>query len=248
LTPEVSELDRLFSAACEELRRLAASVKRGDGGTTLSPTGLVNEAWVKLKQSAAFSATSLLHFKRIAARAMRQVLVDAARQRHSKKRGRGARPPGARRGPAPESRRRSDKARAYFNQDLTIYRKAYPKGDHYLVGLALANLGSVYLEEKRWTKAEPYFRRALATYAPELAPDHLKVGVARIWLGRALFGQKRSAEAHFESLAGYQILAKQANPAVIWLEMARQDLANEYLALGEPGEEERFLKASAQHQ
>jgi RNA polymerase sigma factor (TIGR02999 family) len=83
-------LDSLFSAAYEELRRLASSVKRGDGGATLSPTALVNEAWVKLAKSPRFASTSPLHFKRIAARAMRQVLVEAARRRTADKRGGGA--------------------------------------------------------------------------------------------------------------------------------------------------------------
>src|SRR5258705_8672836 len=41
-------LDAVFSAAYEELRRLAASVRRGDPSATLSPTALVNEAWIKL--------------------------------------------------------------------------------------------------------------------------------------------------------------------------------------------------------
>jgi len=80
-------LDDLFSAAYEELRRLASSVKRGDGAITLSPTALVNEAWLKLAASPGFRSASPLHFKRIAARAMRQVLVEAARRRQSGKRG-----------------------------------------------------------------------------------------------------------------------------------------------------------------
>jgi RNA polymerase sigma factor (TIGR02999 family) len=80
-------LDDLFSATYEELRRLAASVKRGDRSATLSPTALVNEAWLKLEKSPALGATSRQHFKRIAARAMRQVLVEAARRRHAEKRG-----------------------------------------------------------------------------------------------------------------------------------------------------------------
>jgi RNA polymerase sigma factor (TIGR02999 family) len=85
--PERSELDDLFSATYEELRRLAASVKRGDHGATLSPTALVNEAWVKLANSPPLGSASQLHFKRIAARAMRQVLVEAARRRNAHKRG-----------------------------------------------------------------------------------------------------------------------------------------------------------------
>ncbi|HEY7405752.1 MAG TPA: ECF-type sigma factor [Candidatus Angelobacter sp.] len=80
-------LDNLFSVTYEELRRLASSVKRGDGGQTLNPTALVNEAWVKLAKSPNFEAASRMHFKRIAARAMRQVLVEAARRRNSHKRG-----------------------------------------------------------------------------------------------------------------------------------------------------------------
>lgn len=81
------ELDELFSATYEELRRLAYSVKRRDPSLTLNPTALVNEAWLKLASSPTFSSTSRLHFKRIAARAMRQVLVEAARRRHASKRG-----------------------------------------------------------------------------------------------------------------------------------------------------------------
>jgi RNA polymerase sigma-70 factor, ECF subfamily len=80
-------LDDLFSVTYEELRRLASSVKRGDQCATLSPTALVNEAWLKLANSPHFASTSRLHFKRIAARAMRQVLVEAARRRHAGKRG-----------------------------------------------------------------------------------------------------------------------------------------------------------------
>jgi RNA polymerase sigma factor (TIGR02999 family) len=82
-------LDDLFSAAYEELRRLAASVRRDDPGATITPTALVNEAWLKLADTPSVANTSKLHFKRIAARAMRQVLVDAARRRNAHKRGGG---------------------------------------------------------------------------------------------------------------------------------------------------------------
>jgi RNA polymerase sigma factor (TIGR02999 family) len=88
LTPEQRRsLDQLFILTYEELRRLASLVKRGDPSITLSPTALVNEAWVKLANSAPLAATSRLHFKRIAARAMRQVLIEAARRRNAQKRG-----------------------------------------------------------------------------------------------------------------------------------------------------------------
>jgi RNA polymerase sigma-70 factor, ECF subfamily len=80
-------LAHLFSSTYEELRRLASSVRRRDPNATLSPTDLVHEAWLKLASSPGFIPTSKLHFKRIAARAMRQVLIEAARRRSSQKRG-----------------------------------------------------------------------------------------------------------------------------------------------------------------
>ena len=84
---ERQALDQLFSLAYEELLRLASTVKRGDPSNTLSPTALVNEAWLKLAKSPGLAAASHLHFKRIAARAMRQLLVESARRRNSHKRG-----------------------------------------------------------------------------------------------------------------------------------------------------------------
>jgi RNA polymerase sigma-70 factor, ECF subfamily len=88
---EQAALDRMYSVAYEELRRLASSIRRGPS-ITLSPTTLVNEAWVKLAASPGFAVTSLLHFKRIAARAMRQVVVEAARRKSARKRGSGGQP------------------------------------------------------------------------------------------------------------------------------------------------------------
>ncbi len=82
-------LDEVFSLAYEELRRLARSVRRSDPAASLTPTTLVNEAWLKLARTPAVAAASPLHFKRIAACAMRQVLVDAARRRQTQARGGG---------------------------------------------------------------------------------------------------------------------------------------------------------------
>ena len=86
-SPQRRELDEVFSQVYEELRRLAAAVRRNDPGTSVSSTTLVHEAWLKLKDSPQLAETSIPHFKAIAARAMRQVLVDAARRRIAQKRG-----------------------------------------------------------------------------------------------------------------------------------------------------------------
>jgi RNA polymerase sigma factor (TIGR02999 family) len=83
---ESTALNETFSLAYEELRRLAAQVRSTDPRATLNPTALVNEAWLKLASSSKLNWTSPLHFKRVAARAMRQLLVESARRRKAMKR------------------------------------------------------------------------------------------------------------------------------------------------------------------
>jgi len=80
-------VDNLFSAAYEELRRLAGSVKFSRPDISISPSTLVHETWLKLARAHQLTPDSELHFKNIAARAMRQVLVEAARRRSAYKRG-----------------------------------------------------------------------------------------------------------------------------------------------------------------
>ncbi len=86
---EREDFDQLFSLVYEELRRLAANVLRREQSGRLTPTTLVHEAWLKLAHSPQLAHTSALHFRRIAARAMRQVLVEAARRRDAARRGSG---------------------------------------------------------------------------------------------------------------------------------------------------------------
>ncbi len=79
-------LDLVFSLVYEDLRRLASWYRRREPHITISTGTLVHEAWMKLKDSPHLAATSEAHFKGIAARAMRQVLVDEARRRKAGKR------------------------------------------------------------------------------------------------------------------------------------------------------------------
>lgn len=81
------DLNEMFSLVYEHLRRIASSMKRREIRLTISSTALVDEAWLKLRNSPQLAATSLTHFKSIAAHAMRQVLVEEARRRTSRKRG-----------------------------------------------------------------------------------------------------------------------------------------------------------------
>lgn len=78
--------DELYPLVYGELRRVAQRVLAGErAGHTLQATALVNEAYLKLAQAG--GAENRLHFIRIAARAMRQVLVDHARRKLAEKRG-----------------------------------------------------------------------------------------------------------------------------------------------------------------
>ena len=77
----------VFEATYDELRRLARRQLRSlRPGETLATTALVNEAYLKLVRRPA-GYQDKTHFFALAARAMRQILVDYARERHARKRG-----------------------------------------------------------------------------------------------------------------------------------------------------------------
>ncbi len=61
-------------------------------GHTLQPTALVNEAWMRMAQQSNPQFENRSHFVAIAARYMRQILVEPARRRNADKRGSGAQP------------------------------------------------------------------------------------------------------------------------------------------------------------
>ena len=134
---------------------------------------------------------------------------------------------------------RLDEAEAAWSRMAGIYKKAY-NDRHYLIGIALSNLASVYVKREQYPRAEALYRDVLARYEGLLAPDHVNVGITRIKLGRSLLRQRRYAEAAAESLAGYEILIKQANPGVSFLKAARTDLALAYEALKQPEKAQRF--------
>ena len=80
----------LYRLLYEELRRLARDALRPERGDhTLQPTALIHEAWFKLVDARAVRWNGRSHFFGVAARAMRQVLVDHARRRAAEKRGPG---------------------------------------------------------------------------------------------------------------------------------------------------------------
>ena len=87
-----ADQERLLAAVHGELRRIAAAyMRRERPDHTLQPTALVNEAYLRLFQDRDVAWENRAHFFGIAARVMRQILVDHARKRRAHKRGMGVR-------------------------------------------------------------------------------------------------------------------------------------------------------------
>ena len=81
-----------FAILYGELRRLAAyRMSREAPSHTLQPTALVHEAWLRLVGSERQSWVNRAHFFSAAAEAMRRILIDQARRRHTQRQG-GGRP------------------------------------------------------------------------------------------------------------------------------------------------------------
>lgn len=84
-------LDVLAPRVYKELRRVAGSLMQVEqGGRTLTATALVHEVYLKLVDVSHIEVEHRAHFLALAAKMMRQILLDNARRRHAAKRGAGA--------------------------------------------------------------------------------------------------------------------------------------------------------------
>ena len=82
--------EQLLPIVNRDLRRLARNrMRREPDGSTLQPTVLVNEVYLRLIDAASVNWQNRTHFFAIAARLMRQVAADSARARNAAKRGGG---------------------------------------------------------------------------------------------------------------------------------------------------------------
>ena len=83
-------LDELFALLYKELKDLAGRHRRRwHGNHTLDTTALLHESYVKLVGRSTIDVESRAHFLALAARAMRHILCDYARERGARKRGGG---------------------------------------------------------------------------------------------------------------------------------------------------------------
>ena len=87
---DAAALEELLPVVYDQLRRIAANYLRDERpGHTLTPTGVVHEAYLRLA-GAEMSWEDRTHFLMVASSVMRRVLVDHARSRNRNKRGAGA--------------------------------------------------------------------------------------------------------------------------------------------------------------
>ena len=85
-------MDKLIEALYGDLHRIAGRHLRNERPNhTLQPTALLNEAYLKLSENTQRQFNDRTHFLSVASRVMRQVLVDYARARATRKRGGGKR-------------------------------------------------------------------------------------------------------------------------------------------------------------
>jgi len=85
---DAAAAEKLLPLVYEELRRIAAfKMAQEAPGHTLQPTALVHEAWLRMMGDGATRFDNRGHFFAVAAEAMRRILVEAARRKHSLKRG-----------------------------------------------------------------------------------------------------------------------------------------------------------------
>jgi RNA polymerase sigma factor (TIGR02999 family) len=173
--------DRVFPLVYGELRRLAASAfRRERQGHVLQPTALVHEAFLRLVVQQRARVDSRAHFLALAAKAMRRILVDHARRRHSAKRGAGVptltlleSAGGTDDGLAPDT---LDIHRALEELALIQARQARLIELRYFGGLTMEEAADVLqvslaTVERDWTAGRLWLRRRLQTRSAGTSDD-----------------------------------------------------------------------------
>ena len=169
-----ADQEQLLAAVQGELRRIAgAYMRRERYDHTLQPTALVNEAYLRLIKEPGVTWQDRGHFFGIAARVMRQILVDHARKRRARKRGLGTR----------ADKSVSTLADPAGGQDLDVLALHEALND-----LAALDPRQAEIVELRYfgglTEAEVATIKALSP-----ATIRREVASARFWLGRRMKGR-----------------------------------------------------------
>jgi len=167
--------NRLFSAVHGELRRIAAGyMRRERPDHTLQPSALVNEAFLRLAGDREVAWEDRAHFYGIAARVMRQVLVDHARKRAAGKRG--------------------PRARAHRSLSRIAAPGTGPDFDVIALHDALTELAALDVRQAEIVELR-YFgglteEEVAKVKALSPATIRREIAAARFWLGRRMKGER----------------------------------------------------------
>ncbi|MEM8599885.1 MAG: ECF-type sigma factor [Bacteroidota bacterium] len=167
---DAAALDQLIPLVYEELRALAHQQRLHRPSDTLNTTALVHEAYEKLVRGGRAFANRQ-HFFRVAAKAMRGVLVDHARARQAKKRGGGERPlplDETRLVPPAQAREVLALDEALTRLEARHARQAEVVTLRYFVGLTIAEAATVLglseaTVERDWAVARAWLHHTLST-------------------------------------------------------------------------------------
>ncbi len=136
-----------------------------------------------------------------------------------------------------------------LQEQLAEARKALPKDSPQLAGM-LAQIGLGFLEQKKWTEAEPLLRECLVI-REKTQPDVWTTFNTKSMLGGALLGQKKYADAEPLLLAGYEGI-KQREKAIppegqVRLPEAFDRLIELYTATDKPDEVKKWQAERAKY-
>lgn len=162
-------LSDVFAALYPELLRMARGRVHGPSGT-LTPTVLVHEAYLRLTGGSGMSLKDRHHFFACAARAMRSIIVDAARRRTAKKRGGHERDITLTERLAPSAD--PDVEVLSLDQVLESMRQRRPRQVevvelHYFAGFGFAEIGALLdcserTAKREWERARAFLHAKLA--------------------------------------------------------------------------------------
>ncbi|MGA9333591.1 MAG: ECF-type sigma factor [Rudaea sp.] len=172
---DASAQDAAYNLVYAELKRCAQRLYRATPGSSLTPTTLVHELFVRLSQSKVGRIENRAHFFALAARAMRQIIVDHARRRQSAKRGGGVEHAGIDEALA-LSDRSADQA---LDLDAALTRLSARDADlarvvewHFFAGLSFREIGAELGRHERtvfhdWELARALLQQSMSGALPE---------------------------------------------------------------------------------
>ena len=170
--PLGSESGHLFATLYEELHRLAeAQLRRSGSDLSLSTTTVLHEAWLDVSARRPLDFPDRAHFLAYAARAMRAIVIDYARQMRARKRGGGIAPITLRPGLAADSDERNAEELSQLSDTLDELAALEPTlaelvDLHFFCGYTFAELAALRGVSERtvqrdWRKARLLLHDAL---------------------------------------------------------------------------------------